>query len=139
MLTDRRIPMHHKLDTTNCIRLAAKAQINGSNVDCLVDSGANVNVISMKFIEQLGVADAIEPGLVSCSAFDGSTTASQGRIKLDVMLGKENYSGYFTVLPRTGDHAVILGAPFLQKTGILESTMASLNKICGPGIIKKDF
>ena len=121
------------------VRISADGVLANKDVKCLIDNGANCDVIPLKLVKKLGISDLIKPDFASCSSFNGASIESPGRIQLEVILGDIIYTGNFTVVPSLTSYDLILGSPFLMATGIHHKVMKALEDVCGNGIIRQDF
>ena len=119
-------------------RIVASVKIGNKKADSLIDSGATRNVISRDLVKIMGCSCMIETAdITSCSGFDGKPTNIDGQIELDIDIGMLRYSGKFIVVPKLSKYPIILGAPFLEKHGVMNKLETHMNSICGSEAIRR--
>ncbi|CAG9136508.1 unnamed protein product [Plutella xylostella] len=101
-------------DKEDIKRHMTMVEIRGKEVKALIDSGSDVNVISMDVYQQIGSPECFDDNKIYTGL--GSQVKSVGQCLLSVMVNGQEYKDVSFVIMDTKDvpHSMILGNPFLK-------------------------
>lgn len=103
--------------------------ISGKTHVALVDSGATHNLIQRSNIPNQLQSDAVSyKKIITCSGFNGELSAVEGYIMLKILIDETYKSIRFEIVSKIMSHDMILGAPFLQKLGIMDLVRDNLEQ-----------
>ncbi len=87
-------------------------EIQGQNVNSLLDYGANFNVLAEQFVERAGLAGQIEPSTLSYATANGQEYHSLGRLRqIPTTIGGNTFLVDYEIAP-AHTYDVLLGSDF---------------------------
>ncbi|MQL71032.1 hypothetical protein Taro_003351 [Colocasia esculenta] len=105
---------------------------------CLVDTGASINVVSLDTLSLCGVTlQSVRPFSVTVTAYDNTSRPPKGVIALKVGLGPSITEIDFHILDMDPSFRMILGRPFIQAHGVVTSTIHQCLKFPYKGRVVK--
>ena len=94
--------------------------VAGKNEKTLLDSGASASAVSAELIAEIGQSDQIDQTRAgSVKMANNKAVPSCGRISIAIKVNGKSFTVDFVVIEGLSP-SVILGAPFLDKTGVLK-------------------
>ncbi|MQL76259.1 hypothetical protein Taro_008649, partial [Colocasia esculenta] len=119
--------------------LVVVVNINGVRMSqCLVDSGASINLVSLDTLNFYGVTlQAIRPSAITVMAYDNTSRSPKGVVALKVGLGLSVTEMDFHILDMDLSFRMILGRPFIQALGAVISTVHQCRKFPYKGRVLK--
>ncbi|XP_037932528.1 uncharacterized protein LOC119667309 [Teleopsis dalmanni] len=108
-----------RIDRVQLSDFTLKIQILEQPFEALVDTGSDINIITQRATECLGVEGFNGPG-TSVVGFGDNNKLTKGSVKLDVIVDSEHYNLNFDVVPDSWVNTdVILGKGFLRCATVL--------------------
>ena len=81
-------------------KLVVKLEVNGSNVDFVVDTGAEFSTIPLSTHKRMLSMTPIQPSSVILRQYDGSILPTKGELIANVSLGRQRETGRFIVVKK---------------------------------------
>ncbi|XP_048487728.1 uncharacterized protein LOC125491009 [Plutella xylostella] len=108
-----------KKDNEDIKRHTTVVEIRGKEVNALIDSGSDANVISMDLYQQIGSPECFDDNKIYTGL--GSQVKSVGECLLNGMVNRQEYKDINFAIMATKDvpHSMILGNPFLKNVTCL--------------------
>src|SRR3954470_6459069 len=105
--------------TSSCksaIKLLCKDGVDEKSLYALLDSGADVNCVSSKFIIQNNIP--LETSNIIVVPLGGKSVKNKGMVTLNVSIKGVDVPLQFVVLEQIGDYDLILGLPAFEQCDI---------------------
>ena len=110
--------------------LLVQGRIWGVAVECLVDTGATINILSLAWWNKHGLQDALLPAAGRVFSADGRPMQLMGRVKTEIVIGGQSWPATFEVADVSTE--AIVGSLFLRENRFLVD-MAGERLIWGEG------
>ena len=101
---------------SNPAHVIVKGRIFNRSVNCFLDTGSAVNLISLKLVEESGQTTRIEPTSLRLKSITGDNLPTMGELYTQFDMGGHISRQTFIVCPGM-DNQILLGDPFFRGTG----------------------
>ncbi|KAF6151190.1 hypothetical protein GIB67_037398 [Kingdonia uniflora] len=87
----------------------------------MVDTGSSIELIFQSTIDQMGLADKVEPSNINVSGFNGSMEERVGKITLPITAGPVTLDVVFYIIKAKSHYLDIMGRPWLHNMKAIPS------------------
>ena len=108
-----------------------------ADITGLFDTGCNVDVISRKACDELGLSHLVRPCRETATVVDGAPVKITGRVKAKVFIGKIPYTSEFSVINHISQYDMMVGTKFMKASGLLEDIFTATESRLGAENVKR--
>lgn len=121
----------------SCNKSVKNIKINGLNVDSLIDSGSDLNLISSKLFFELNVTSH-EKVRVILSGLGSASVCSLGKFSVNIEIDGYCFDVCFYIVPQeVMPYKIILGQPFLVNvTAVIDKGSVTVMPICSDVLLQ---
>ena len=101
-------------------RMHVRLRGHGISLKGLIDTGANVDVLSLAACRKLGIANRIKPGNFAASGVDGHSVGTIGVVRATIHVGDIPYTADFHVLKHVQNFHAMIGTKFLLDSNLMD-------------------